>query len=149
MRDLNEVMARAWCESSWRTRFAKRPRGSQAPTRECTVPLEIAPSVVSMAPHKKSFCFRDLLRVHAISSSLDSVRALNDQFFISNGNYCFLLAQGLPLFCDRHLICVYSGHVNWNKHSSCHFSQRTWPSGMTNHYRCLWKRLRSIRRQGR
>src|SRR5258708_10678631 len=40
-------MARAWCESPLRTRFAKRPRGSQAPTRECTVPLEIAPSVVS------------------------------------------------------------------------------------------------------
>src|SRR5260370_40257093 len=50
---------------------------------------------------------------------------------------------------DRNLICVYSGHVNWNKRSSCHFSQRTWPSGMTNHYRRLWKRLRSIRRQGR
>ena len=57
MRYLNEAMARAWCESPWRTRFAKRPRGSQSPTRECTVPLEIAPSVVMMAPHMKSFSF--------------------------------------------------------------------------------------------
>src|SRR5690349_5704251 len=54
---VNEAMARAWCESLWRTHFSKRPRGSQAPTRECTVPLEIAPSVVSMAPHMKSLSF--------------------------------------------------------------------------------------------
>jgi hypothetical protein len=54
---VNEAMARAWCESSWRTRFAKRPRGSQTPTREYTGPLEIALSVASMASHMKPFSF--------------------------------------------------------------------------------------------
>src|ERR1700746_2144033 len=74
MRGFIEVMARGSCEPSKRTRFAKRPRGSQAPTRECTVPLEIAPSVVSMAPHMKHpFRFRDMLRAHASSRILDSV----------------------------------------------------------------------------
>jgi len=58
IKGLNEVLPRAWCESSWRTRFAKRPRGSQAPTRECRVPLETAPSVVSMAQHMKPFSFQ-------------------------------------------------------------------------------------------
>jgi FixJ family two-component response regulator len=54
---LNEVMPRAWCESSWRGRFAKRPRRSQAPTRECRVAPEAAPSAASMAAHMCSFSF--------------------------------------------------------------------------------------------
>ena len=58
IRSVNEVLPRAWCESWWRARFAKRPRGSQAPTRECRVSLETAPSVVSMAQHMNPFSFQ-------------------------------------------------------------------------------------------
>jgi hypothetical protein len=55
-------MAGARCESPLRIRFAKTLRGSQAPTRECTVSLGIAPSVVSMAPDMKPFSFQRYAR---------------------------------------------------------------------------------------
>ena len=55
MRYFNEAMVGARCGWSRRTRFAKRSQRLAAPRCECTVPLEIAPRVVSMEPYKHSF----------------------------------------------------------------------------------------------
>src|SRR5216683_2248468 len=75
MRYLNEATARAWCVWPRRIRFAKRPRGLAAPKCECTVLLEFAQSVVSMAPQRPSLSFH-----RYVEPKLPHVSALFQRF---------------------------------------------------------------------